>query len=882
MRKFFKHPRLIIAAIAGITVFFALQLVKAEMNNNNIRFVPEDDPALLASEEIDDVFGSSLYIVVGLERRWGTILDPKLLQKIREYTEFIDGQCEIVGDITSIMNADYITASADSIVVENLVPDDFTGTAGELVTLREKLLSWDMYRRSLVSDDFTATQILIPLEIENREAGDKLAMDTFRTIRGAAHEMFDPLATVYLAGLPVISSTSNEATEADLTHLIPLVVLVVLVILFFSFRRATAVFLPLITVIVAVIWSIGAMPLLGIKLSVITTVLPVILVAVGSAYGIHVVTHYMEDMAEKGSALTKAEHEDLVLALLKKIGKPVMLAALTTFSGFVSFCFTTVPPIREFGYFSSFGVIVSFIVAVTLIPALLLVRGPKPMKISSKKHKRRTTNSLDDELAAALTGVAKKKRFVLACAGIVTAISLYGLSKVIIDNVYVEYFKPDTDVWQSDGFVRAQFGGAKAVNVVVEAENSAALLAPEVLSALDGLHAYLQERVPSIGKVMGFTDLVKRTNQVFNADEPPGGIRTKIINDSGNSDNEGGDFGFGDFVFDDYSSDDEESGASLYADGDSIVPPSSSHEPYITLDVLNKTADAPNISAVDLLWKVKRLVNYEGASYYEIPVDPVRYGKTESAELSTLVSNYLVLLSGSTSDYANDPLEPTVIKTTLQLQTTGDADTQAALALARSYIDANFPDTVTVKIAGPALVDSSLTRRVVDTQIVSIAVSLFMVFAIIAVAQKSLVAGLMGSGPLLISILINFAVMGFLGIKLNMITSLVASVSIGIGIDYTIHLIESYKREYQTADGKDNFLYRAFSTSGRAIVINAVSVGAGFAVLIFSQFNVLASLGLLMALTMFTSALISLTVIPAVLSLTKPAFIYGSNKRPQG
>jgi predicted RND superfamily exporter protein len=282
------------------------------------------------------------------------------------------------------------------------------------------------------------------------------------------------------------------------------------------------------------------------------------------------------------------------------------------------------------------------------------------------------------------------------------------------------------------------------------------------------------------------------------------------------------------------------------------------------------------MSAANLVWEAKKLVNYEGASYYEIPVDPVRYGKTNSTELSMLVSNYLVLLSGSIDDYANDPLEPTAIKTTLQLRTTGDADTKAAIARAQAYIDANFPDTVKVSIGGSALVESALSGLVVQSQIISVAVSILMVFVIISISNKSSIAGLVGSLPLLISILINFAAMGFLGIKLNLGTSLVASVSVGIGIDYAIHFIDAYKREFRASNGEGDFLRHAFAGSGKAIVINAVSVGAGFAVLSLSQFNILADLGFLICLTMFTSALISLTVIPALLSVLNPRFVKGA------
>jgi predicted RND superfamily exporter protein len=382
---------------------------------------------------------------------------------------------------------------------------------------------------------------------------------------------------------------------------------------------------------------------------------------------------------------------------------------------------------------------------------------------------------------------------------------------------------------------------------------------------------------------MGFTDLLKRTNQVFNADEAPEGVRkiTRIIPEEDSGDV----FGFGNFGFDEPVNDrgatlaaasaDAGSGAwdQRPADGEAFP----SHNNTVDIALLDQAATAPAMNASDLVRQVKRLVNYEGASYYEIPADPARYGKMENAELSSLVSNYLVLLSGNLGDYANDALEPTAIKTTVQLRTTGDTGTKAVMEQLRAYIAAHFPDTVRVRIGGPALVDSSLSGLVVESQIISLAVSIFMVFFIIALSNRSAIAGFVGILPLSISILINFAAMGFLGIKLNLGTSLVASLSVGVGVDYAIHFIDAYKREYLAANGGEDFLRRAFATSGKAIIINAISVGAGFAVLAFSRFVILASLGLLMTLTMFTSALISLTLIPATLTVLKPKFIYGKD-----
>jgi predicted RND superfamily exporter protein len=281
-----------------------------------------------------------------------------------------------------------------------------------------------------------------------------------------------------------------------------------------------------------------------------------------------------------------------------------------------------------------------------------------------------------------------------------------------------------------------------------------------------------------------------------------------------------------------------------------------------------------NIDVNELVWELQRLANYQGASYYEIPFIPERYGKNNSQELQQIVSNYLILLSGNIDAYANDPLEPTAIKTTIQLRTLGDKDTGAVIKEIRNYIDTNFPKNIKTIVGGSALIEASLNNLVVQSQLISISVSVFLVFLMLAIFNRSLIAGLICIIPLSITILINFAIMGFSGIKLNIGTSMVASVSIGIGIDYTIHYIEAFKREYKAAGGKGNFLLRAYATSGKAILINALSVGTGFAVLLFSQFIMLKDFGLLVAITMATNAIASLTVIPVLLLLLKPKFIY--------
>ncbi|MDR2783223.1 MAG: MMPL family transporter [Treponema sp.] len=894
MERLYRRPFAIVVVIAAITVFFAAQFPQAEFDNNNTRFIPKENESRVLADYIEETFGSSVMILVGLERPYGTVFDPAFLERIREYSRAIE-TAEFVKSVNSIMSTQYITGDADSIIVTDLTPENFAGTPEEITELKRRIASWDLYRGTLVSDNLSATQIIVILDVKTEDVGIPEVIATLTDIRETAKEMFAGFAEVYVTGLPVISATINESMGTDLVVLIPLSALVVLAVLFFSFRRFTFVALPLLTVIIAVIWTIGAMPLFGIKLTIISTVLPVILIAVGSAYGIHVVTHYMEDTQNR--PLSADEHRDLVFALMRKLIKPVFLAALTTFAGFVSFCFTAILPIRDFGYFSSFGVAAVFIVAVTLIPALLLIRGPRVLKDAPKGRKNKAEaasrasgaeDMVNNAIGNVFISITRKRILVLGAAVLAFAVSGYGLSKLVVDNSTIEFFKNDTDISRSDWFIREYFGGSRDLTLLVEADSGEALLDPAVLSAVDNLSAYLMERVPEVGKVMGFTDVIKRVNQVFNVDESPDGLRPVSRVESA-----GDDFGFGgedesgfgfsdesDFGFDSFDApaeeypveaamDDEDSGARM--------------EQYGAADII-AILDAASgksftMSGNDLIREVQRLTNYNGFAYYEIPSLPERYGKTTPEELQQLISNYLVLLSGDDSfDYSNDPLEPTAIKMTVQLRTTGNNDTKATINTIKKYIDVNFPKTVRVMVSGGAVMEGAVADLIVGSQITSIVISVLMVFLIVALSNRSISAGVIGTVPLAIAILGNFAVMGFLGIKLNIGTALIASVAVGIGIDYTIHFIEFFKREYQTDHSSGNdFLRRTFTGCGKAILINAVSVGAGFAALSLSQFKILSEFGVLVALSMAITAVVSLTVIPVLLMTVKPKFIYGAN-----
>ena len=884
VKKLYKHPRVILGIILGLTLFFALQLPRIRFDNNNFRFIPESDPARIADAEMAKIFGDSVPLLIGIQRRYSTIIDCNFLKKMQE----LDKQLlalPLVKNVVSLTTTTHIETVGDSIVSGKLVPEHLTGSPEELNTITERLRSLDTYNRSLISDDLKATQTIIFLNIKQEQSGSPETVAVCRKVMSIAEEWDFPDSVTYVTGAPVFSEIVNEATSHDLMFLVPIVVIVVAGVLFFSFRRFSGVLLPLLTVIISCIWAIGAMALLQIPLTILSTVLPVILIAVGSAYGIHVINHYFDEVTQS-KEISRETHSTQIVEAMARVIPPVFLAALTTFAGFVSFCFTSVVPIFEFGIFSSFGVLSAFIVAVTLIPAILILRGPRNPTIGGRFGVQPSHTGIIDRIIADTLIIvhAHKRSVLLVSLGCIIFAGL-GISKLVIDNVLMEYFEPDVQVVRSDTFIRENFGGSKLLNLVIKGEKQGDVIRPDVLQAIDSLAEYAEENIPEVGKVTSLANVIKRFNQVYNADAPATGLTPTGTNSAGKEEDSFGDFGdFGDadasWGFDDADSwSDSEPSVSASGETEHTATETKKEPVYTVSELIEKLAAAQAarrgryVSATELVDALKKDINYKGASYYEIPTDPQKYGKETQEELTALIQNYLLLMGGNVQDFIDDIHTPAALKVNIQLRTVGQQDSEQALQAIMAYVKDNFPKDISVEANGSMFIEQSLNTLVVQSQLISVAVSFGIVFLILAVYYRSIIAGIIGIIPLMISVALNFGFMGIVGIKLNIGTAMVASFAIGIGIDYTIHYLAAYHHEYTKRRDDRNFLIHTFYGSGKAILFNAVSVGAGFAVLMLSKFNMLSELGLLIALVMGTSSFASLTVLPTILSIVKPRFI---------
>lgn len=933
-KAFFKRPWIIIALTAILTGLFGSFIMTLVIDNSIRQFMPQKDESYKRLNDTEDVFGSMLVIGVSVADNNGNILTPENIDVIRKITD----RCIEVNDveeIDSLTHIDYVCNHDGAISATQLIPEEYTGSAQDIADLKSKLYSWeDMYNRVILSDDDSATQMQISIKTwsaEDRENARKIAkenhtkvvtdadrqqeiLNQIRTI--VTEETADhPNLTFKVYGDPVVTEQSRKFMLSDLVKLIPLVTIVVLLSLYFSFKTVSGTLLPLINVLVSTIITVGIMALSGRAFTLVSSVIPVALIAVGSAYGIHVLTHYYVELTAKaGTEFTKESYEEAIYHGLREVFKPVLLSGITTIIGFISLITSPIEPLHDFAIFTAIGVTLSLILAVTFVPAMLFAKSYKKINEENKRRNEKLNEITDEKIKSKklhalkariqqMTGrvsaqssgtsyniykffCGSKPRMIIFSLTIIV-FSLIGISFLKIDTSLVGYFPKKTQMRQDIDYVNENFAGSNSVYFTISGENPGDIKNPEILKAVDDMQNYLAEKYDNIGKIVSFTTFIKRINQVWFA---PGSSTVStdtsaVASDTSDFDFDADfDFGEDDFSFDDEFSFDEEEESEPAAAPVDWVDPNIEYNRLLNgevtafemIKILNDAyteAGGQGAHFEDILNVLERKFNYDGMAYYEIPYDPAKYPVASREELAGVVNGYLTLLSGSLDRFLDSDLNPRVMRVTCQLRNFSTIDTGKIINDAKAFAAEHFPAGYTIEATGSGEMEYTMTNLVVSSQISSLLISLLSVFIIIAISFGSGWAGLLGTVPLAFTILLNYMIMGFAGINLDLVTSIIASVAVGVGIDYTIHFLSTYKDERAKTDNLEAVTKTTFLKSGHGIITNALAVGLGFMVLCCSKFLVLRYIGILVAIVMFSSSMLAMTIIPGILNILDPKFI---------
>ncbi len=959
MRRFanlvIKYRVIIIVSVIGLTGFFGYQLKNLKINSDILTYLPQDDPLVVLFNEVGDKFGGSSLAMVALET--DNVFNYETLNRVNEITEKfkqMDGVSQVMSltDILDIKKTEW-GLEVGKLIDRRNIPE----SPDELEKLMEYTLSKDMYRGNLVSEDGKITVIIARLveDIDKIEDGKQMK-ELVKETQGEEK--------IYYGGMPFQMIFLADIIMKDLGKLIPLVILLVMATLFFSFRSFRGIFLPLSTALMSTVWALGIMSLMKIPLTIAADAIPVLLIAIGSAYGIHMLSKYNEDIRLGDNKIQGIKDA------LSEVGIPIFLAGITTLIGFLAFLSSDLSLIRELGIFTAIGVMFAMLISVTFLPAVLSLLKVGKVKLNHKGVENNLLTRLMDRLGAF---VLRREKLIVGMGIAIILASLVAIPRLKREVNMIDYFEKDSEIRQTEEMMEEKLGGSIPIQLLVKGD----LKDPFVLKEMLNFEKYLETQ-PNVNDPQSIADLICEINGVMNdhytIPETREGVANlwlfiegnEVLNQLINSQaDEGliqaklGTVSTGEVrtlvdAIEDYLK--NELKTDLLKVQISLVSSDMAEilrmkrveeilskikrdikmrntEFQVSDTTLTKVILAgmqsgqEEIDEISIKRLEKRITDYFKSDEADIQIEEVspqteriiakvvadvlkqlKIDEIDEKEIISILKRDISKKSYAGEPevlgYAGESIMAIIadfrkwakvnnlvqgLNPLLPENLRDDRDflkdlrddcweiNEDWLAVESSkYADAfNSEDRVslTAKQTGMPIIYMDIDKKTMKSQALSLSIAMFLVFLLLSFQLKSLIGGLISISPIILTILINFILMAVLNIPLDIVTVMIGSVAVGIGIDYTIHFINRFKSEMGKEKTILEALDKTLETTGKAILINAISVMMGFLVLVLGSIVPMQRFGYLIAFTMITSALGAITFLPALILVTKAGFV---------
>ncbi|MFZ0611080.1 MAG: MMPL family transporter [Desulfobacterales bacterium] len=723
-----RRPAVAIGIALAVSVFFACQIPRLSFKTSVYDLEIEDLAETARYKDFKKVFGSDeiIRVVVKADDVFETAAFAKI-SALAEAVSTIDGVRRVVS-LPGIKKA-----------------VDLSGN-WSLEKFYTVISPVSLFRKNLFSDDRKTTALTLVLKSDSDP--DRITAEVERLISRAGKEF-----SIYQIGMPLISQALVEFTEKDFFRLPPITFLLIAGVLFFLYRRVHYVLIPLSCVCLALVWTFGLMALLKVPLSMLTMIVPVFLIAVGTAYCLHIVSEYLVCIHGADSPQSAS------IATFTTISFPTALAVLTTIIGLGSLLVNRIPTIREFALFSCFGMFSLLVITLGVLPAALALI---PLSFAKGTQKTRGPDFFDRFIEKIIHIDLNKQKMALPVMAAVAVIAAIGILRIRVETNPVGYFKAETPVIQHFHDIYRDLSGSFPINVVAESKDADYFEDPRHLAEIDRLQQFLAT-LPGVDKTISFVDYLKLVNYVLNGFDP---------------------------------------------------------------------------------------------GFYALP--------EEGFESRRLINSYASMLG---QDMFDRFMSPDLSRTNIVLLT--HLSSSREFLTTRDVIIAHtrrmFTEDPAWDVTGFGIVISASSHRLTSGQVKSLALTMILISAIMYALFLSVKVGAIAILPNLFPIVVNFGIMGWLGIELSLVTSLIASIAIGLAVDDTIHYLFRYNRIFRKDLDDKRAIRETLRQIGRPIIFTTVTICVGFSILMFSSFKPTAVFGIMMTITMLAALAGDLILLPSLM-----------------
>jgi len=500
--RFILKYRLLILIILGLlTVFFGYQATKVEMSYELPKMLPNSDSVSIEYDNFRKIFGEDGNVIyVGIQ-------DKNIFQ-LNEFNEMydltaklkkVDGVEEVVS-ITKLFNLGKDTINKKftftPIVKKRPV------TQQEVDSIKAIIFNLPFYNQLLFNKDSNVYIMALTMnkikfdkkERENIIANIKTLIDNF----GVKHNL-----SIHYSGLPYIRTVRSQKIEAELKMFIIIALIVALILLFVFFRSFKAVIIPMSIIIISVIWALGVQAMLGYKITILTGMIPPLLILIGVENCIFILNKYHTEIRSHGNK-TKA-----LSRVIEKMGKLTLMTNATTASGFVTFVFTSSIILFEFGVVSSINIMLAYLLSIILIPIFFSYLSPPNAK---------QTKHLDDKL---MLGSIKKitnlvinhRKKIYIIASLLIVLGVWGVTKLTTTGNIVDDLPKSDPIYKDLAFFENNFKGILPFEISIKNEKNGIMNLP-TFRKINELQKVIAT-YPELSRPLSIVEVLKSARQAF-------------------------------------------------------------------------------------------------------------------------------------------------------------------------------------------------------------------------------------------------------------------------------------------------------------------------------------------------------------------------------
>jgi predicted RND superfamily exporter protein len=826
-----QKPKVVYTILVVLALLFTAQIPRIKIDTDPENMLDAEHPARLFHNEVKTRFAMHDSIVVGVVdiSTENGVFTPSSLTDIYDITQSILSiEGVISADLMSISTVDNISQSDSGTIRFEWMMDKPPSTLDEGAKIREHLARLPLLQDTLVSQNGKAAAIYVPIKDKNESY--KIAEQIRQNISKSNGN-----ADWYITGLPVAEDQFGVEMFIQMGISAPLAGLTIFILLFFFFRNIPLIIAPMIVAMATVVITMGALIGMGYTVHIMSSMIAIFLMPIAVVDSVHILSEF-SDRYKPGADLNETIEE-----VVEHLFTPMLYTSITSSVGFYSLMLTPIPPVQIFGGFVGTGILLAFLITITFMPSYLSrMNNASLQKLQLVMHSQQGGSRIA-KIAKFLGGFALKfKTSLVLSFAVVFTISVWGITQIEINDNPVRWFKKGHEIRIADKVLNENFAGTYDAYVVLSSGNS--LLSLDELLAKDKPTSLASWAADQVTQLSGQPLSEQYQQLLINIDD-------KLFS---------------------HASDTQASYLNTtLQNAESALSQSKAFQSPELLAYVESLQDYLKASGLvgksNSLADVAKVVNRELRSGeqkdYVLPNSPQAVAQT--------------LLQYQSSHRPNDLwhfVTPDYQETLIWLQmTSGDnQDMSSVIALVDKFISQQpLPQNIQLRWAGKAYLNVVWQDNMVAGMLDSLIGAFVIVFIMMVLLFRSVVFGVLAMLPLTITITFIYGLIGIIGKDYDMPIAVLSALTLGLSVDFAIHFLERAREVFKRTNDIKQTFDLMFDEPATAITRNALVIAFGFTPLLFAPLVPYITVGIFLASIMAISALVTLLILPAVMTMGK-------------